>query len=127
MITHVEVVKRPGELSGAGVLAQAGILVADALSSVGDPGHGLLQLLVDELAVGLVGGHVWVLQAGPGRRVQQRNVPLQNAAGRRHLFFMMHVLQLLCERVGGEKERASCGYSRSQLVFLAVSSYLEPF
>lgn len=93
--THVEVVERAGELSRPGVLAQAGVLGADALSRVGDPRDGLLQLLVDELPVGLVGGHVRVLQAGAGRRVQQGNVSLQHAARRRHLLLVLHVLQLL--------------------------------
>lgn len=93
--THIEVVECPGELPRPRVLAQAGVLGADALCGVGDSRDGLLQLLVDELSVGLVGGYVRVLQAGAGRRVQQGNVPLQHAACRRHLLLVLHVLQLL--------------------------------
>lgn len=55
----------------------------------------MLQLLVDQVAVGLVGRHVGVLQAGAGRRVQHGDVPLQHAAGRRHLVLVVDVFELL--------------------------------
>lgn len=62
----------------------------------------MLQLLVDEVPVGLVRGHVWVLQAGARSRVQHGNIPLKDAASRRHLVFVMDVLEFLSYEEGEE-------------------------
>jgi len=68
----------------------------------------VLQLLEDQVPVGLVGRHVGVLQAGAGRRVQHGDVPLQHAAGSRHLVLVVVVFQLLAEGV----ERVETGFDR---------------
>lgn len=98
--TYVKVVERVGELSAAGGLSERGVLAGRGLGGVGDAGDGVLQLLVDEVAVGLVGRHVRVLQAGNGGSVEHGHVPLEHTASRCHLVLVVHVLQLLVVESG---------------------------
>lgn len=65
------------------------------LSSIGDAGDGLLDLLEHVIAVGSCGGHVWVAEEGLGGRVQHRGVLLQGPSGGGHLVPTVGILQLL--------------------------------
>lgn len=100
--THIEVVEGVGQLPAPALLL-GGVVRGRGLGGVGDAADRLLQLLVDQVPVGLVGSHVRVLQAGLGRRVQDGHVLLQDSSGRRHLIAVTHILQLLSGKLKGEK------------------------
>lgn len=101
--THIEVVEGVGQLA-APALRLRSVVGTGGLGGVGDAADRLLQLLVDQVPVGLVGSHVGVLQAGLGRRVQDGHVLLQDPSGCRHLITVTHIFQLLLGKLKGKKK-----------------------
>lgn len=94
-LTYIKIVEGIGELSGTSWLVQGRLLQGIGLGSIGDSRNGMLQLLEDQVTVGLVGCHIRMLQAGTGCRVQHGDIPLQHPACCGHLVLVMDVLELL--------------------------------
>lgn len=111
-MTYIKIVDGDGQLSAR--LVESGVLRGGGLGSVRDARDGVLQLLVDEVTVGLVGCHVGVLEAGPGCRVQHGDVPLQDSASGSHLVLVLHILQLLTGQIKKRGNKVKEGLGEQQ-------------
>lgn len=95
--TYIKVVEGIRQLSASRWLTEHRVFGGGSLGSVGDARHCLLQLLVDQVTVNLIGCQVGVLQAGTGGCVQHGDVPLQHAPSSGHLVFVVDIFKLLAK------------------------------
>lgn len=91
---YVKLVQSRSQLADACV-AFSFISGRGSLSSIGDAGNGLLDLLEHIISVGSCGGDIWVAEKSLGGRVQHCGILLQGPSSSCHLIPTVRVLQLL--------------------------------
>lgn len=94
---YIKTVESTCKFPSSAWLTQCRVLSGSGLCSIGDPRHRMLQLLVNEVPISLVGCHIRVLQTSTGRCVQHGDVPLEHPTGCSHLVLVVDIFQLLME------------------------------